>query len=239
MFYLKRKKKEADLDYLERVYSKTIKKETGSFLYLPLASIYYHKGNIEKAIETLQKGLSVHSSYVTAKYYLAFLYRENGEIDKAVKSFKEIAFSSRDHYGSHKALADYYIQNNDEKHAITELEELTRLTPYNSLLKNQINDLKQQLIDKPAFESIPPKKQKQKETEKYEKVPEKLTDDIIDDIREELTDDIIDDRREELTEAPIYEVKEEKVEKPPQASDKIVFSLESWLKNIDKIYDKV
>ena len=79
------KRKEEDLTYLERVYSKTLKKDPNSFLFLPLASVYYHKGNLAKAIDALQKGLAVHSNYVTAKYYLAFLYRENGEVDKAEK----------------------------------------------------------------------------------------------------------------------------------------------------------
>jgi len=145
MFNIKRKRKEDDLSYLERVYRKILKKDHNSFLYLPLASIYYHKGNIEKAINTLQNGLSVHSSYTTAKYYLAFLYHENGEIDKAAELYKKVAFASRDHYAAHQALVHYYLDKKDDKSALKELKELARLSPSDLLIHDQINQLEQKL----------------------------------------------------------------------------------------------
>ncbi len=121
------KRKEEDLTYLERVYSKMLKKDPNSFLFLPLASVYYHKGNLAKAIDALQKGLAVHSNYVTAKYYLAFLYRENGEVDKAAEIFKKVACDSQGHYAAHKALVQYYLDKKDEKSALTELKKLALL----------------------------------------------------------------------------------------------------------------
>ena len=208
MFSIKKKKKEDNFTYLERVYSKILKRDRNSFLYLPLASIYYHKGQIEKAITTLQKGLSVHSSYVTAKYYLAFLYRENGELDKAVEMFKKVASASKDHYGVHKALVSHYLEKKDEKNALLELKKLARIVPSDELVHDQMNKLEQKL--KENDEILTPDKDDEAKTDEKEFLPE-----II-----------------------IHQVKEQSEEKKDtsKTSEKTVSHLENWLKNIDDIY---
>jgi len=219
------KRKEEDLTYLERVYSKTLKKDPNSFLFLPLASVYYHKGNLAKAIDALQKGLAVHSNYVTAKYYLAFLYRENGEVDKAEKIFKKVACDSQGHYAAHKALVQYYLDKKDEKSALTELKKLARLVPsritdFSSFVHNQINRLEQNLKeDKRTLtsaeedtESHVSAKEDEEKTGKETNVSEIITPQLKK--QNETKDDILKD------------------------SDTITFSLESWLKNIDRIYEK-
>mgnify|MGYP001185295142 FL=1 len=208
MFSIKKKKKEDNFTYLERVYSKILKRDRNSFLYLPLASIYYHKGQIEKAITTLQNGLSVHSSYVTAKYYLAFLYRENGELDKAVEMFKKVASASKDHYGVHKALVSHYLEKKDEKNALLELKKLARIVPSDELVHDQMNKLEQKL--KENDEILTPDKDDEAKTDEKEFLPE-----II-----------------------IHQVKEQSEEKKDtsKTSEKTVSHLENWLKNIDDIY---
>ena len=209
------KRKEEDLMYLERVYSKTLKKDPNSFLFLPLASVYYHKGNLAKAIDALQKGLAVHSNYVTAKYYLAFLYRENGEVGKAEKIFKKVACDSQGHYAAHKALVQYYLDKKDEKSALTELKKLARLVPsrktdFSSFVHNQINRLEQNLKeDKRTLTSA---KENEEKTGKETNVSEIITSQLKK--QNETKDDTLKD------------------------SDRITFSLENWLKNIDRIYEK-
>ena len=209
------KREEEDLTYLERVYSKILKKDPNSFLFLPLASVYYHKGNLEKAIDTLQKGLAVHSNYVTAKYYLAFLYRENGEVDKAEKIFKKVASDSQGHYAAHKALVQYYLDKKDEKSALTELKKLaslvsSRKTDFSSFVHNQINRLEQNLEeDKRTLTSA---KENEEKTGKETNVSEIITSQLKK--QNETKDDTLKD------------------------SDRITFSLENWLKNIDRIYEK-
>lgn len=210
MFNIKRKRKEDDLTYLERVYSKILKKDPNSFLYLPLASIFYHKGNTEKAIKTLQKSLSVHSSYATAKYYLGFLYRENGEVDKAAEMFKEVAFASKGHYAAHKALAQYYLDKKDEKNSLIKLKELNRLVPSNVFVHDQINRLEQKLKeDKGTLASA---KKDGEKTRKKKNVSKMVTPQLKKQIEEK------DDRL--------------------GGSDRTISSLENWLKNIDRIFEK-
>ncbi len=210
MFNIKRKRKEDDLTYLERVYSKILKKDPNSFLYLPLASIFYHKGNTEKAIKTLQNSLSVHSNYVTAKYYLGFLYRENGEVDKAAEMFKEVAFASQGHYAAHKALAQYYLDKKDERNALTKLKELDRLVPSNVFVHDQINRLEQKLKEnKGALTSA---KEDEEKTWKRKNVSEMVP--------------------------PQLKKQNEKKDAKLGGSDRTIYSLENWLKNIDRIYEE-
>tara|TARA_B100000315_G_scaffold259107_1_gene313661 strand:+ start:5317 stop:5973 length:657 start_codon:yes stop_codon:yes gene_type:complete len=217
MFNIKRKRKEDDLSYLERVYSKILKKDPNSFLYLPLASIFYHKGNLEKAIDALQKGLSVHPNYLTAKYYLALLYRENGEVDKAAEMFKKVAFASQDHYAAHKALVQHYLEKKDEKSALTELKKLVCLVPSGKaessscvLVHNQIDRLEQNLKEeKGALTSA-------------EEDEEKIL------------------KSKDVFEMVTPQLKKQSEEKDGKlgGSDKMISSLENWLKNIDRIYEK-
>ena len=210
MFNIKRKRKEDDLTYLERVYRKILKKDPNSFLYLPLASIYYHKGNREKAINALQNCLLVHSNYVTAKYYLAFLYRENGEVDKAAEMFKKIAFASQGHYAAHKALVRYYLDKKEERSALTELKKLARLVPSDVLVHDQINRLEEKLIE--GVETLTSEKDDEKKA----------------------------GERRNMSEIMMRQLKEENRERKdtPEVPAKVIFSLENWLKNIDRAYEK-
>ncbi len=221
------KRKEDDLTYLERVYSKILKKDPNSFLYLPLASIYYHKGNLEKAIDALQKGLAVHSNHETAKYYLAFLYRENGEVDKAAKIFKKVACGSQGHYAAHKALVQYYLDKKDEKNALAELKKLARLdpsgkaefTPY-VLVHDQINRLEQNLKENTGILTST-----EEDTEK----------DISAKEDEDKTGE-----KENVFEIITPQLKKQSEKKygSLKGPDTIIYCLENWLKNIDRIYEK-
>lgn len=146
MLNIKKNKNEDDLTYLERVYIKTLKKDPRSFFYLPLASVYYRKGRIKSAIQVLKKGLLVHSNYVTAKSYLAFLCYECGEIEEAVELFKKVAIEAPDNYVAHKVLARYYTERKDKKRALVELKELERLDLSNRVIQHQINKVSQKSI---------------------------------------------------------------------------------------------
>tara|TARA_B100000959_G_scaffold216176_1_gene227712 strand:- start:783 stop:1472 length:690 start_codon:yes stop_codon:yes gene_type:complete len=228
MFNIKRKRKEDDLSYLERVYSRILKKDPNSFLYLPLASIFYHKGNLEKAIDALQKCLSIHSNYVTAKYYLAFLYRENGEVDKAVEIFKKVACDSQGHYAAHKALIQYYLDEKDEKSALIELRKLACLIPSGKamsdsylLVHDQIKKLEQNLK-----EDMGTLTSAEEDIETHISVKK-------------------DEKKVEKKKKNVFEIKKPQLKKQSEekddslkGSDIIVCSLENWLKNINRIYEK-
>ena len=211
MINIKKKKKEDDLIYLERVYTTILKKNPASFLYLPLASVYYRKGDIESAINILLDNLSVHSNYVTAKSYLAFLYSKTGESDESIELFKNIVFLSPDNYAAHKALADYYIKKEDEKNALMELKELSRLSPSDKMVQDKIK-LFEKGFNKSEVSSIS-KNGKLKKTGTKEKKFEKIK--------------------------PRLVKKLEKNKEKLEFSEKIIPTLENWLKSIDKISYKV
>lgn len=218
MLNIKKKKNEDDLIYLERVYTKILKKDPGSFFYLPLASVYYRKGSIKRAIYILKIGLSVHPNYETAKSYLAFLYYKDGEIDKAVELFKKAALASPDNYSAHKTLAQYYIERKDDKFALMELKELERLAPFNMEVRDQINRLEHKLNKGKSLLNL--KKADHEKTAEKKKGSENIAFQNKKVIEKEIYNKL-----------SLFEEGNDEIE---NGRNKIISTLENWLKIIDK-----
>ncbi len=255
MFNIIRKKKESELDYLERVYTTTLKKYPNSFLYLPLASVYYRKNCIEKAIQIIRKAVSMHPGYATAKCYLAFLYSESGETDKAIELYKKTVIGSPDNFAARQALVRHHIIGKDKISALSELKELSLHTPFNRMVQDQISQIKQKLKKDPL--SVSPKDEDFKVENRVRRPEVRIKKDNSpeDDLKfsaikkeglifsktktkiVKKTDKLEDESKERVSrELPLPEA--EKV-KDNNESEKIVSALEKWLKNIDKISHKV
>jgi competence ComEA-like helix-hairpin-helix protein len=75
---------------MERDLEEKVKENPSTRLFAPLADHYRKKGQIDKAIDTLMRGLSFHPSYTSARVLLARCYEDLGEWEKARKEWKRV-----------------------------------------------------------------------------------------------------------------------------------------------------
>ena len=218
MFNIKKKKREDDLTYLKRVYSKILKKSPDSMLYLPLASVFYRNNSLDGAIKILQKELSENPRHMTAKSFLAFIYYEKGDIDKAIGLFNNVISNCPDNYTAHKTLVNCYIEKDDYKSALWALKISAGLFPSDKKIKDRIGQLEKKLCGTQA--SFPSK------IENKEKSRNEIKDKITTD---EQTKNFETRENKEL---PFME-KDNSVK--DKTKDEIIATLDTWLKNIDKI----
>ncbi len=75
---------------MERDLEEKVKENPSTRLFAPLADHYRKKGHIDKAIETLMRGLSFHPSYASARVLLARCYEDLAEWEKAREEWKRV-----------------------------------------------------------------------------------------------------------------------------------------------------
>lgn len=120
--------------------------------YGEMAFVYYEKGDLPTAIETLNTGIKALGGYGEALgWYLAFLLGENHEVDKALQVFEKINPAPDE---GHAFLADIYAKSGKWDLALRHINKAVELNKRNRIhqvKRNYIlNHLKDEEIKKPT-----------------------------------------------------------------------------------------
>jgi len=100
-----------------------------------LAMAYHGKGLKDKAVEELQKAISLDSNYSEAHNYLGTLYSDRGEWDKAIEEFEK---ALANHLYETPSMALYnmawaYYSKKDYKTALEKYQEAVNTDPMSRL----------------------------------------------------------------------------------------------------------
>ncbi len=116
------------IEEIERLKEK-VDRDPHSKLFVPLAEEYKKIGMLDKAIETLIKGLERYPSYMSARVSLGKIYLDKGMLDKAGAEFEKVVSTIPDNLYAHKKLAEIYGALSMREKAIEELKMVLKLNP--------------------------------------------------------------------------------------------------------------
>ena len=94
----------------------------GSRIFVGLAEEYRRAGRYEEALNTLQKGLQAHPTYLSAQIALARLYQETWRTQEAIEAFLKVLAMDRENLVAAKALSDLYTNSRNPVEAIKKLK---------------------------------------------------------------------------------------------------------------------
>jgi len=132
--------KEGQLDLAEKNYNKAIEmvsdNERKSTFLSGLASLYYHKKDFKKAIETIKKAIELNDDAVFYES-LGFYLLADGQKKEAeavwMKAINEKQFSQiASKHSTYYYLARYYFQEKDYKKSKENIEKAIELAPSNN-----------------------------------------------------------------------------------------------------------
>ncbi|MBI5694700.1 MAG: tetratricopeptide repeat protein [Nitrospirae bacterium] len=88
--------------------SSQLAKDPKSKLFMPLAEEYIKSGMAEEAIMTLEEGLKVHPSYMSARVLLGKAFLEKGDLENARAQFESVVKAIPDNLFAYKKLGEVY-----------------------------------------------------------------------------------------------------------------------------------
>jgi tetratricopeptide (TPR) repeat protein len=94
----------------------------GSRIFVGLAEEYRRAGRYEDALNTLQKGLAAHPTYLSAQIALARLYKETWRTQEAIEAFSIVLAMDRENLVAAKALSELYENSRNPVEAIKKLK---------------------------------------------------------------------------------------------------------------------
>ncbi len=94
----------------------------GSRIFVGLAEEYRRAGRYEDALNTLQKGLQAHPTYLSAQIALARLYQETWRTQEAIEAFLKVLAMDRENLVAAKALSELYENSRNPVEAIKKLK---------------------------------------------------------------------------------------------------------------------
>ncbi len=123
------------------------------------AVIAYESGNIEKAIELLEKALEVEPASLEVRWMLAELYRKSGRPELAIKTLREVlewglVSDPKEEIKFRKKLAEIYKELGNIGSAYEELSEVIKINPDDIETRMEMSRLliKRELWDKAIVE---------------------------------------------------------------------------------------
>ncbi len=109
---------EREPDARIRDLKKRVEKEPGSRYFVPLAEEYRRAGRISDALSTLEEGLVVHPSYVSARVALARTYLEAGRTEESMAAFSKALADDPSNLVAAKALGDLHLSRGEPVDAL-------------------------------------------------------------------------------------------------------------------------
>ncbi|XP_078342854.1 bifunctional arginine demethylase and lysyl-hydroxylase PSR-like [Oculina patagonica] len=103
-----------------------------------LADQYFRRGDIQKAIATLEKAVQMDSLFVIAKLDLARYYNHHGSTEKAKQLFEEALEVHPDSFDGHIHYGEFLYQKGDYDKATSQYRQLTKLRPDKAFGYNQL-----------------------------------------------------------------------------------------------------
>lgn len=140
----------------------------GSRAFVALADEYRRAGRLPEALTTLQAGLAVHPSYLSAQVAVARVYQEMGRGPEAIEAFNRVLAIDRENLVAAKSLAEIYQADGNRVEAIKKWK-LYRALSGDKLAEEAIAALEQQQAAAPpeleSAEAPPLAAEPQPETE--------------------------------------------------------------------------
>lgn len=110
-------------------YTKKLTQNPESLVFVPLAESYRKSGMLDEAIETCQKGLQLHPSYMSARMVLGRTFMEKERFEEAAAEFNKVAAADVNNIMAHSLLGQVYLKQGKHTNAIEEFQKVLTLNP--------------------------------------------------------------------------------------------------------------
>lgn len=120
-------------------YIKKLDTNPESLVFVPLAEAYRKSGMLDEAIETCQKGLKYHPTYMSGRIVLGRSYMEKGMMQEAAEEFKKVASADVNNIMAHSLLAQICMKRQQYAEAIKEFQKVLTLNPEDGLAQEMLN----------------------------------------------------------------------------------------------------
>ena len=125
-------------------------------VFTHLAEAYRRAGDVARARQILDEGLSRHPDYPSAHVVMGRLLAETGEVEEAAAAFRRVLELDRHNVVALRSLAEMADHAGRRREALHYYEELSRLDPANESLRGQIRDLEAAIGAEPSLASWTP-----------------------------------------------------------------------------------
>lgn len=231
-----------DIEY----FSKKLKENPKSKVFMPLAMAYLKLGKYDEAIEICTKGLDNDPDYIAAKTILAQAFLGKGMLNEAKGLLLEVATFSKDNHRANKLLGEIYrVEGNIEK-AIYYYRTAALNSPEDLELRRLIEELAMTVDATPKELDDIKEEEPEVGDETIKEEPSDLTemakdlaDEVIEDVRRGgyKDEDIltVESQLEELISAGEYEkalaYANEKIQSNPELLNKKIAEIDAYMKN--------
>lgn len=120
-----------------------IEKDPRSKEFIPLAEEYVKAGMLQEAALTLEDGLKVYPSFVTALVRLGGVYLQLQDLTQAQNRLEEAIKNSPDNILAHRMLAKIHVLNNNLELANHSCEKVLYENPYDKDMLNLQREIEQ------------------------------------------------------------------------------------------------
>ncbi len=120
-------------------YTRKLDTNPESLVFVPLAEAYRKSGMLDEAIETCQKGLKHHPTYMSARMVLGRSFMEKGLLDEAAEEFRKVAAADVNNIMAHSLLAQICMKQNQFADAIKEYQKVLTLNPEDATAQEMLN----------------------------------------------------------------------------------------------------
>lgn len=120
-------------------YTKKLDTNPESLVFVPLAEAYRKSGMLDEAIDTCQKGLKHHPTYMSARMVLGRSLMEKGMMQEAAEEFKKVASADVNNIMAHSLLAQINMKQQQYAEAIKEYQKVLSLNPDDITAQEMLN----------------------------------------------------------------------------------------------------
>ncbi len=126
---------EGELNEELKVLIKRFDEAPDSRLFAPLADAYRKNGNLDKAIEICEEGLSRHPDYISARIIMGKCFYDKGASERAKTEFEKATELDSENMVALKFLGDIYLAEDDRERASDYYQKLLAIDPSNQEIK--------------------------------------------------------------------------------------------------------
>jgi tetratricopeptide (TPR) repeat protein len=119
-----------------------------SRLFAPLADAYRKSGEVDKAIEILEKGLEKHPQYASAHVILAKCYYDKGATERAKAEFRRVLELDGENMVALKFLGDILLAEDARRDAAECYRAVLAIDPTNEEVARALKDLETSFVVK-------------------------------------------------------------------------------------------
>jgi len=140
-------------------YTRKLTQNPESLVFVSLAEAYRKSGMLDEAIETCQKGLQVHPTYMSAHMILGRAYLERERYEEAATEFTKVAGADINNIMAHSLLGQTYVKQGKYTNAIEEYQKVLTLNPDDTTAQQMLKQALEQAKHNgpaPAAAPVPP-----------------------------------------------------------------------------------